>query len=58
MTRDDIAQSAPGTLPACPVMRAGLCACSAAMNCPRRAECTEKEKTLDAILVRIARGEI
>lgn len=58
MSIQDITQSSLDTLPSCPVILDGLVACSASIDCPHRAECAEKEKALDAILEKLARGDI
>lgn len=54
----DTTQSSLDTLPPCPVILDGLAACSAAIDCPYREECAEKEKVLNAILEKLARGDI
>lgn len=58
MSIQDIVQHLEDNLPTCPVILDGLAACSAAIDCPHRAECEEKEKALDVILERIAKGDI
>lgn len=57
-TINDIASSCLRTIPTCPIILEGLAACSAAIDCPHRAECAEREKALDVVLEKIARGEI
>lgn len=55
---DDIAASCLRTLPSCPVIFDGLDTCLDAPDCPHKAECEERERALDVVLERIARGEI